>query len=221
MAYVDFVGKLHNKTKRDYVQRVIENDKSECAEVAKKYGQDYWDGDRKHGYGGYKYDGRWLSIAEDLAKHFNIKPGDKILDIGCGKGYLLHEFTQAVPGVEVSGLDISPYAIENAKEEVKPFLKEGHAKSLPYEDNSFDVVVSLGALHNLKLFELFNAVKEISRVAKSDRNYIMLESWRNEKERANLLYWQLTCESFYDVETWEKIYEYCGYKGDWDFIFFE
>src|SRR5258708_3067330 len=122
MAYLDFVSGLHNRTKRDYLQRVMEYDKAECAVVAKQYGVDYWDGDRRYGYGGYRYDGRWLAVAEAIAKHYGLKPGQRVLDVGCGKGYLLYEFTRAVPGIEVAGIDASSYAIEHAKEEARPFL---------------------------------------------------------------------------------------------------
>jgi len=221
MAYVDFVGSLHSRTKRDYVARVVEYDKGACMEVAKKYGRDYWDGERQYGYGGYKYDGRWLAIAQAMVKHYGLKAGDRILDVCCGKGFLLYEFTRAVPGIQVAGLDISDYAIANAKEEVKPFLQVGNAASLPFADESFDFVVSLGGLHNLPIKHLYDAVREIERVGKDNKKYIMVESWRNECERANLLYWQLTCESFHDVENWEWIYRQCGYRGDWGFIFFE
>jgi protein-L-isoaspartate(D-aspartate) O-methyltransferase len=220
MPYVDFLTKLHTSTKRDYVARVVEHDKAECATVAKQYGKDYWDGERHYGYGGYSYDGRWLPIAQAMVDHYGIKPGDKILDVGCGKGYLLHEFTQAVPGVEIFGMDISEYAIENAKEEVKPFLKAGHAKKLDYADDSFDFVVSLGTLHNLFVYDLKSAIQEIQRVGK-DKKYIALESYRNESEMANMLYWQLTCQSFYNPEEWEWMYNDNGYTGDFGFIFFE
>ena len=176
MACVDFLGQLHNRTKRDYVARVVQYDKAACAEVAKKYGQDYWDGERQYGYGGYKYDGRWLPIAQAMAARYGLKPGDRILDVGCGKGFLLHEFTNAVPGVEIAGIDISTYAIANAKEEVKSSLRAGNAISLPYPDNSFDFVVSLGGLHNLPIMHLFDAVHEIDRVGKGNKKYIMVES---------------------------------------------
>jgi len=220
MALIDFLNELHNSTQRDYVQRVVEHDKAECATYAKQYGRDYWDGERQYGYGGYSYDGRWLSVAKKLAEHYGLRPGDRILDVGCGKGYLLYEFTQAIPGVEVVGLDISQYAIDNAKEEVKPFLQQGTATSLPFEADSFDFVVSLGALHNLPMMHLGSGIAEIERVGKGNK-YIMVESWRNESERVNLLYWQLTCESFYDIDNWAWLYEQHGYTGDWGFIYFE
>jgi SAM-dependent methyltransferase len=221
LADVDFVMKLHSSTRRDYVQRVVEFDKADCAAVASRFGEDYWDGARQYGYGGYRYDGRWRPVAEAIAEHYELKPGDRVLDVGCGKGFLLHELQQAVPGIEVVGLDISEYGIANAKEEVRPFLRIGHARQLPFEDKSFDFVISMATLHNLPIHDLFSAVKEIERVGKSDKKYIMVEGWRNEREKANLLYWQLTCQSFHSKEGWEFVFEQCGYKGDWGFIYFE
>ena len=220
MAYVDFIMKLHKSSKRDYVERVVSYDKAECAEVAIQYGKDYWDGERQYGYGGYKYDGRWRPVAEAMAKHYGIKPGDKILDVGCGKGYLLYEFTQALPGVEIAGLDISEYAIENAKEEVKPFITAGNATSLPYEDDYFDYIISITTLHNLYNYELRKALQEIERVGKQNK-HVIVESYRNEREKANLLYWQLTCRSFYTPDEWEWFMAESGYTGDYSYIVFE
>lgn len=220
MACVDFITKVHTSTKRNYVERVVEYDKAECAAVAKQYGKDYWDGDRKYGYGGYRYDGRWRAIAEKMAQHYGIKSGDKILDVGCGKGYLLYEFTQAVPGVEIVGIDISEYAIQNAKEEVKPFLRAGNAVDLPFPDKNFNLVVSILTLHNLYNYELRQALQEIERVGKQDK-YIVVESYRNEEEKVNLLYWQLTCQSFYTPQEWEWFFKESGYTGDYGCIFFE
>lgn len=220
MAKVDFVTRLHTSTKRDYLERVVQHDKAECVVVAKQYGEDYWDGDRKYGFGGYHYDGRWRPVAEAMANHYGLKSGDSILDVGCGKAFLLYEFTQVVPGVKVTGMDISEYAIANAKEEVRPFLRTANAVDLPYGDKSFDLVISLGTLHNLLIYDLRKAVKEIQRVGKQDR-YISVESYRNEREKVNLLYWQLTCESFYSPEEWEWFYNDCGYTGDFEFIYFE
>lgn len=221
MAYVDFLMKLHKSTKRDYVERVVAHDKAECAEVAIQYGKDYWDGDRKYGFGGYKYDGRWLPVAQEMAKHYGVKPGDRILDVGCGKGFLLYEFTQAVPGVEVAGIDISQYAIDNAKEEIKSFLRVGNATSLPFEDDSFDFVVSITTLHNLYNYELRSALSEIQRVGKGNKKHVVVESYRNESEKVNLLYWQLTCRSFYTPREWEWFMDESGYTGDYSYIAFE
>jgi SAM-dependent methyltransferase len=218
--HIDLVQALSASTKRDYVQRVVQYDKAECAAIAKQWGHDYWDGDRRYGYGGYRYDGRWRRLADEMAGRYGLKAGDRVLDVGCGKGYLLYEFTQAVPGIEVRGLDASVYGIEHAKEEVQPFLTPGSAATLPYADGEFDLVVSLATLHNLRIDALIAALKEIQRVGRRHK-YVMVESWRNEREKANLLYWQLTCESFHSVEGWEWIFAQAGYDGDYGFIYFE
>jgi len=220
MSEINFLGSLHSGTKRDYLARVTERDKAECAKIAKRWDYDYWDGDRTTGYGGMRYDGRWRPVAEKMAAHYGIKSGHRILDVGCGKGFLLYEFTQAVPGVEVVGLDISDYAIEHAKEEVKPVLKQGHARELPFEDDSFDFVVSITTLHNLYLFDLVDALKEIERVGRGGKN-VVVESYRNEREKMNLLYWQLTCECFFTPQEWQWVFDQTGYSGDHGFIYFE
>lgn len=220
MARLDFNQALHGATRRNYVERVVNHDKAECASIAKQFGADYWDGERCYGYGGYRYDGRWLPIAERMAAHYGLAPGDRVLDVGCGKGYLLHELTMVIPGLELAGLDISAYAIAHAKLEVQPFLQVGSALSLPYADDSFDFVVSLGTLHNLPLPGLFKAFAEIERVGRGGK-YVMVESYRNEREKTNLLYWQLTCESFHDPDSWDWIATQAGYTGDTGFIYFE
>jgi protein-L-isoaspartate(D-aspartate) O-methyltransferase len=220
MAYIDFLSAVHKKTQRDYLGRVNEFPKAEAAKLAKKFDYDYWDGDRKVGYGGYKYDGRWRAVADAITQHYNLKPGDRILDVGCGKAFLLYDFTQAVPGIEVCGIDISEYGIAHAKEEVRPFLKACSATELPFADNSFDLVISINTLHNLYCFELDTALREIERVSKGNK-YIVVESYRNESEKANLLYWQLTCESFYTPQEWDWWFKHCGYSGDHSFIYFE
>ena len=220
MPQIDFIQALSASTKRNYVQRVVDYDKAECAAIAQQWGQDYWDGDRRYGYGGYRYDGRWRPIAERMAAHYGLRPGMRVLDVGCGKAHLLYEFTQVVPGIEVCGLDISAYGIDHAKDEVRPFLTVGDAKNLPYGDKEFDFVLSLATFHNLGVADLFSALGEVARVGKGPA-YIMVESWRNEREKVNLLYWQLTCQSFYSVADWEWIFEKAGYKGDYGFIYFE
>jgi ubiquinone/menaquinone biosynthesis C-methylase UbiE len=220
MAYVDFVGQLHTKTKRDYLQRVIAHNKTECAEVAIQYGAEYWDGDRKYGYGGYYYDGRWRSVAEHMVRHYQLQPGASILDVGCGKGFLLYEFTQVLPDARVTGIDISPYAIAHAKDEVKPYLRVGNANSLPFADRSFDLVISLTTLHNLYIFDLWPALQEIERVARGPK-YVVVEAYRNEQEKVNLLHWQLTCRAFHTPDEWEWLFKHTGYTGDYSYIVFE
>lgn len=220
MGYIDFVSDLHKATKRDYLGRVMSDDKAKCAVIAKEYGYDYWDGDRKYGYGGYHYDGRWRAVAQKMVDHYGIKPGQKILDVGCGMAHLLYEFTQVVPGVKVYGIDISEYALAHAKEEIRDRLQYGKAQDIPFADNEFDLVISLTTLHNLKVFDLKKAIEEIERVSKG-HSYIMVESFRNDVEEVNLLYWQLTCASYYSTEEWEWLYKEWGYTGDYSFIFFE
>lgn len=220
MAYIDFITSIHKSTKRDYLARVNEYPKAKAIEIAKRYDFDYWDGDRKFGFGGFKYDGRWRKMADALVKHYNLKAGDRVLDVGCGKAFLLYDLLQAVPGLEVRGIDISEYAIKNAKEEVKPFLQVGDAAKLPYEDKSFDLVISLNTLHNLYCYDLVSALKEIERVGKKDK-YIVVESYRTEEEKVNMMYWVLTGECFFAPKEWDWFFELGGYKGDHSFIYFE
>jgi len=223
MSYIDFLSVVHKSTNRDYLARVNDPDfpKAVAAERAKKWDFDYWDGDRRINYGGYKYmPGRWEKVAKAMADHYGIKPGDKILDVGCGKGFLLYDFTLVVPGVEVYGIDISQYAIDNSKEEVRDRLQVGSATKLPWPDKHFDLVYSLNTLHNLHAYDLDPALREIERVGKKNK-YICVESYRNEVEKANLLYWQVTCEAFNTPEEWEWWFKQTGYTGDHSFIYFE
>ncbi len=219
MAYIDFITTIHKKTKRDYLGRVNEYPKAEAAKLAKKFDWDYWDGDRKVGYGGFNYDGRWKTVAKELASHYKLKNGDKVLDVGCGKAFLLYDLMQEVPGLEVCGVDISKYAIEHAKEEVRSSLICTGAHELPFSDHSFDLVISINTLHNLYCYELDKALREMERVGK--QKYLVVESYRNEEEKANLLYWQLTCECFYTPGEWEWWFQQTHYSGDYSFIYFE
>lgn len=217
--YIDFLSSVHKATKRDYLARVNEFPKAEAAMLAKKWDVEYWDGDRKTGYGGYRYDGRWRSVAQAIADHYQLKPGMRVLDIGCGKAFLLYDLTQVVPGLEVAGIDVSSYGIQHAKEEVRPFLRVGSAAKLPWPDNAFDLAISINTLHNLYCYELYDALKEMQRVAK--QKYLCVESYRNEQEKVNLLYWQLTCEMFCTPKEWEWWFNLTGYTGDHSFIYFE
>jgi protein-L-isoaspartate(D-aspartate) O-methyltransferase len=220
MAYIEFIDQLHRSTKRDYLARVLAGNKAEFAAKAKEFGFDYWDGDRNTGYGGYHYDGRWAPVAQRLAAHYRLRSGHRVLDVGCGKGFLLYELGRAVPGLEVVGLDLSKYALANAKEEVRDRLVEGHAESLPFPDQSFDLVLSINTLHNLQLPELEAALGEIERVGRAGK-YIVMDGYRTEAEKVNLLYWQLTCECFFTPREWEWLFEKAGYTGDYACIFFE
>lgn len=222
MAYVDFLSVIHKSTKRDYLARVNDPDfpKAKAAALAKQWGHDYWDGDRRINYGGYRYDGRWAKVAKAMADHYDLKAGDRVLDVGCGKGFLAYDFTQVVPGIEVYGIDISGYAIANAKEEVRDRLRVGSATRLPFPDRSFDLIVSINTLHNLHCYDLDAALREIERVGRRHK-YICVESYRSEEEKANLLYWQVTCEAFCTPAEWEWWFKQCGYTGDHSLIFFE
>ena len=216
----NFVTPLHKQTKRNYVERMT-NNKIYCSEVAKKYSKEYWDGDRKFGYGGYKYiPGRWKPVAEQLIKNYKLNSKSKILDAGCGKGFLLHEIKLLEPGLEINGFDISDYAIKNSHKNVKSNIFRHDIKNkFPFKSKEFDLVISIGTIHNLKVFDIKNAIQEIDRVGKS--SYVMVESFRNLKELFNLQCWALTCESFFSTEEWLWLYNNFNYNGDYEFIFFE
>lgn len=220
MAYQEFVGLIHKSTKRDYLARVTERDKAEVAELAIQYGYDYWDGSRQTGYGGYRYDGRWRKVADAMISAYGIKPGMRVLDVGSGKGFLLHDFIEACPGVEVAGIDISQYAIDHTMESVKPFVRLGDAAKLPWPDRHFDLVISITTLHNLFLPDLWSALQEMERVARGVK-YLCVEAYRTEREKMNLMYWQLTCRAFHTPAEWEFLFAKAGYSGDHEFIYFE
>lgn len=215
-----FVTDIHQATKRNYLARMLD-DKAHCMQIAKQYGYEYWDGDRRYGYGGYKYiPDRWKPVAEALIKGYQLGPGSRVLDVGCGKGYLLHEMLLLEPKLKIVGFDSSAYGLSHATELVKPHLFLHHAQSVyPFKDQEFDLVITLGTLHNLRLFDVQCALREIARVGK--QGYLMLESYRNEQELVNLQCWALTCELFFDDREWLQLYRSCGYFGDYEFIYFE
>lgn len=219
MAYIDFIEQIHGSTERDYVQRVVEDDKAAVAEVSKEFGFEYFDGERKFGYGGYRYDGRWQQFARDLAEHYGLEPSHSVLDVGCAKGFLLHDFADAVPGIEIAGVDVSEYAVDHAMEDVKPHLHVASATKLPYPDNSFDLVVSINTLHNFRLPDLEVALGEIERVGRGGK-YLVLDGYRTEREKVNLMYWQITCESFFTPEEWQWLFDRVGYTGDYACIYY-
>ena len=217
---VNYVTPLHQATSRAYIDRMVD-EKVHCMLKAKEYEADYWDGDRRYGYGGYKYmPGRWKPVAEALIKNYNLTNDSGVLDVGCGKAYLLYEMKLLLPNLRVAGFDISKHGLDDAKWEIKDSLFIHRAQDpYPFEDNEFDLVISLGCFHNLRIFELQTALAETERVGK--QGYIMLESYRNEQEQFNLQCWALTCESFFDHKEWPWIYKHFGYTGDYEFIYFE
>lgn len=216
---LQIITPLHRATSRDYLGRMMD-DKVHCMRVAKEYGPDFWDGERRYGYGGYRYDGRWAVVAEKLIERYDLPANARILDVGCGKGFLLYEFTKLLPRARVCGFDLSEHALATAREEVRADLFRHDAREpFPFADNEFDLVISLTTLHNLEIFDLKTALREIERVGKN--KYIVVESFRNEQELFNLQCWALTCEAFFSVSAWEWLFAEFGYSGDYEFIFFE
>ena len=217
---VNITTSLHESSKREYLARMVD-DKVNCMKIAKQYGKDYWDGDRRYGYGGYNYmPGRWKPVAEALIQKYNLTNTSSVLDVACGKAYLLYEMKLLLPGLRVAGFDISRHGLADAKEEIKDSLFIHSAKDpYPFQDKEFDLVISLGCFHNLRIFELENALSETQRVGK--QGFVMLESYRNETELFNLQCWALTCESFFDKDEWIWLYNHFGYKGDYEFIYFK
>jgi len=220
MSYREFVGLIHKSTTRDYLARVTQRDKAEVAELATKFDYDYWDGSRETGYGGYKYDGRWRKVADAMVATYGLKPGMRVLDVGSGKGFLLHDISEAVPGIEIAGIDISEYGIEHSMDDVKSFVQVANANKLPFPDKHFDLVISITTLHNLYNYDLHAALKEMERVSRGEK-YLCVEAYRNEREKVNLMYWQLTCRAFHTPEEWAFVFKQAGYTGDYEFIFFE
>ena len=216
----NFVEKLHNSTKRNYLER-MKNNKSHCMTIAQKYDYDYWDGKRDYGYGGYKYiPKRWYPVAKKIIEEYNLDNNSSILDIGCGKGFLLYEIKSILPDIKIHGFDISSYALNCALDGIKENLFVHKAQDIyPFSDLEFDLAISLGCLHNLYLNELKIALNEITRVSK--QSYIMVESYRNDKELSNLQCWALTCKSFFNNFEWQWVFKEFGYNGDYEFIYFE
>ena len=220
MKEIKIITPLHRSTRRNYLGRMID-EKVKCMKVAKKYGVDYWDGNRKYGYGGYKYiPGRWKNVAIKIIEKFKLKNNSYILDVGCGKGFLLYEIKKILPNIKIVGIDISNYGIKNSKPEIRKFLfKKDIRKTFKYKKKEFDLVLSINTLHNLEINHLIFVIKEIQRIGK--KHFICNESYRNEKELFNLQCWALTCETFFSKKEWVWMYKNLGYTGYYEFIYFE
>lgn len=182
--------------------------------VARRFGAEYFDGRREQGYGGYRYDGRWVPIAKDIVRHFGLRPGMRVLDVGCAKGFLAKDLMSVCPGLNVYGLDVSDYALRHAEPEARGRLVRGTADCLPFADGAFDVVLSINTLHNLARPNLIRALREMERLAPG-RCYVQIDAYRNEAEREIFLGWVLTALTFLRPEEWEALFREAGYTGDY------
>lgn len=216
---MNIITPLHTRTERDYLGRMMD-EKVLCSLVAREYGEAFWDGDRRFGYGGYRYDGRWAPVAQRFVDEYGLKPGARILDAGCGKAHLLYEIMRLLPDADVAGFDISEHAIGTSPPEVREHLFVHKAEEAwPFADGHFDLVISLMTLHNLPLPQLAGALCEMERVGRS--KYLAVESYRSVQELFNLQCWALTCESFLRPEEWQWVFDRVRYTGDFEFAFFE
>lgn len=183
-------------------------------EVAMRFGKEYFDGDRSQGYGGYRYDGRWLPVAETFRDHWGLKRGDRVLDIGCAKGFLVKDLMIVCPGLEAYGLDVSAYAVTHCEAEVRGRLVISDAASLPFPDGRFRAAISINTVHNLPRQLCVQAVREMQRVAPAG-GYIQVDSYRNAEERELFLNWVLTAKTHYDPDGWKALFAEAGYTGDY------
>jgi SAM-dependent methyltransferase len=202
------------KTKRNLTERAASKTEEDRA-IARQFGRDFFDGDRRHGYGGFSYNPRfWQPVIPTFAQHFGIDNSSSILDVGCGKGFMLFDMLQLIPGVKVAGVDISAYAVENALEEVGNHIQVADARELPFEDKSFDYVISINTIHNLERNDLIVALKEIERVA-AKGSFVTVDAYRNEEERLAMEAWNLTAKTILSVEDWKALFSEAGYTGDY------
>ena len=202
------------KSKRNVKERGLTKTEEDRA-IARQFGKDFFDGDRKHGYGGYYYNSRfWQPVIPTFKEHFNLTSSSSVLDIGCGKGFMLYDMVQLIPGITVKGMDISEYAIENAIEDMKPYLAVADAAELPIEDNSFDVVISITTIHNLDRIRCAQALKEIERVSRG-KSFITVDAYRNNEEKELMNAWNLTAKTFMHVDEWKEFFDEVGYTGDY------
>ena len=202
------------KSKRDVSARGAEKTE-EDRRIARQFGKDFFDGDRKVGYGGFNYNARfWTPVIPTFKEHFGLDSKSSVLDAGCAKGFMLYDFTQVIPGIRVAGFDISSYAIETAKEEVKPFLRVADIQEFPFEDKSFDVVISVTTVHNLDRAGVKRALKEIQRVQRKGA-FITVDAYHDDEEKARMNAWNLTAKTVLHVDEWRELFDEVGYTGDY------
>ncbi len=202
------------KTKRDPLKR-LKQKTNQDQEIARRFDKEFFDGDRKHGYGGFSYNPKyWQPVIPTFQQFWKISNKDTILDVGCGKGFMLYDFKNIIPGIKVTGVDISKYAVENALPEIKKHLFVADSKELPFEDNSFDHVISINTIHNLDEDDCAKSLKEISRVSKIN-SFITVDAYRNEEEKKLMHAWNLTAKTIMSVEEWKKFFKKNNYYGDY------
>jgi len=201
------------KSKRDIAARGDQKTESD-REIARQFGKAFFDGERRHGYGGFHYHPRfWEPVIPTLQQFYDLKAGSRVLDVGCAKGFMLFDMVRLVPGIDVRGLDISTYAIEQSMPEMKPYLTVGNATDLPYEDKSFDLVIAINTLHNLEGRALEQAFSEISRVSRQHA-FITVDAFRNPEEQEAMLAWNLTAKTIKSIDAWKAYFAEVGYAGD-------
>ena len=184
-------------------------------EIARKFGREFFDGDRRHGYGGFKYQPRfWQPVVPTLREHFGLVAGSSLLDVGCAKGFMLHDLALLIPGIDVKGVDVSEYAVTNAIDHIKPHVRVADARQLPFADKSFDVVISINTIHNLQRAECGQALREIERVSRG-KSYITVDAYRNEAEKIRMMAWNLTAQTIMHVDAWKSFFTEVGYTGDY------
>lgn len=183
--------------------------------IARQFGREFFDGERRHGYGGFNYLPRfWQPVVPDLQRHFGLHAGMRLLDVGCAKGFMLHDLQTLIPGLEVAGVDVSGYAIEHAMESVRERVQVADARELPFADASFDVVISINTIHNLERDECAQALREIERVGRGQA-FVTVDAWRNEEERERMMAWNLTAKTIMSVDEWVAFFAEAGYTGDY------
>jgi len=183
--------------------------------IARQFGRDFFDGDRRHGYGGFNYHPRfWQPVVPTLQQHFNLQAGDALLDVGCGKGFMLHDLAQLIPGLTLKGIDISSYAIEHAIEDMKTHIQVADARALPYPDKSFDVVIAINTIHNLARADCGKSLREIQRVARRGA-FVTVDAYRTEEERDRMFAWNLTAQTIMSTDEWKAFFAENGYTGDY------
>ena len=205
--------KNYPKSKRNLDKRLSEKS-PEIVKIAREFSKEFFDGDRKFGYGGLTYNPKyWENVVKDFVEYYKIKPDAKILDVGCAKGYMLYDFKRQYPGLEIHGVDISEYAIDNCHREVKDNLQVGKAESLKFEDNYFDLVISINTVHNLELKDCAASIKEISRVSKGN-SFITVDAYNSDEEKERMFKWNLTAKTIMSTNDWKNTFKKIGYNGD-------